>query len=109
MKNFSQLLKNSTLSANPKSQDHVLGLYSDAFGVDSAKIGISKQTNEISFGSFLKSRKSSRLTSKPSFETPGDFTDEPLERQFADDKLCTFFIPANFTEFYRTRTKAIRL
>jgi hypothetical protein len=65
----------------------ILGLDGNSLGVDSGQVGVFKQGNEVSLGSFLKGSDGGRLESEISLEILGDFSDQSLEREFSDEEL----------------------
>ena len=77
----------SALSSDPSCQLDVFGHDGDSLGVDGAQVGVFKETDEVSFGGFLKGHDGGGLESKISLEVLGDFSDESLEGKFSDEKL----------------------
>lgn len=55
--------------------------------MDGTKIGIFKEGHEVSFGGFLKSEYGGGLETKIGFKILSDFSNQPLERQFSDEKF----------------------
>eukprot|EP01036_Dinobryon_divergens_P039607 gene39607-biopygen31572 len=60
---------------------------SDAFGVDSTKVGVLKKTYKISLCSFLECKDCRSLETKISLEVLSNFTNKTLEWKLADEKL----------------------
>ena len=75
------------LSTDPTCQLDVLGHDSDPLGVDGAQVGVLKETYEVSLAGFLKSSNSRALEPQVGLEILGNFTDEPLEGELADEEL----------------------
>ena len=86
------------LSTDAASQLDVLWHDGDTLGVDGSQVGVFKQANEVSFGGFLKSTDSRGLEAQVGLEVLGDFTDETLEGQLADEQLGGFLVASDFTE-----------
>lgn len=76
-----------TFTTDTSGQLDVFWHDGDTFGVDGAQVGVFKETNQVSFGSFLKSHDGRGLESKVGFEVLGDFTNQSLEGQFADQQF----------------------
>ena len=66
--------------------------------MDSAKVGVFEQGNKVSLDGFLESTDSRRLEAKVRLEVLGDFTDETLEWQLADQELSRLLIATDLTE-----------
>ena len=58
---------------------------------------------------YLKGTDGCTLESEISFEVLSNFSDEPLEGQFADEKLSGFLVATNFTEGHGTRPVPVGL
>jgi hypothetical protein len=93
-----QLSHLSTFSANAASQLDVLWHNGNTFGVDSAQVGILKETDQVSLASFLQSQYRGTLESEISLEVLCNFTYETLEWQFPDEKFCALLVTSDFTE-----------
>ena len=57
-----------------------------------------KQRDKVSLNSFLESTDSRRLESEIGLEILGNFPDETLEGQFADQELSRLLVTTDFTE-----------
>ena len=68
-----------TLATDAAGKLDVLWHDGDTFGMDSAKVGVLKQANQVSLRCFLQSHNSRGLESEISLEVLGDLTDESLE------------------------------
>lgn len=88
----------STFATNTTSQLDVLGHDCDTFGVDSAQVGVLKQSNEVGLASLLEGQYGRALEAEISLEVLCDFTDQTLEWQFPDQKLSALLVTSDFTE-----------
>jgi hypothetical protein len=66
--------------------------------VDGSQVGVFKERDEVSLGGFLESHDGGGLEAEVGLEVLGDFTDETLEGQLADEELSGFLVATNFTE-----------
>jgi len=76
----------------------VLRLNGDTLGVDSAKVGILKEGDEVSLNGLLKSTDGGRLESEVRLEVLGDFTDETLEGELSDQELGGLLVTTDLTK-----------
>lgn len=97
----------STFASDAAGQLDVLGHNCDALGVDRAQVGVFKQTDQVGFAGFLEGTDGGRLEAQIGLEVLGDFTHQPLERQFADQQLRRLLVPTDFTQ--RDRTGAVTM
>jgi hypothetical protein len=74
-------------TADAAGQLDVLAHDSDALRVDGAQISVFKKGNQIGFRSLLKSQDRSALEAKIVLKILGDFTNQALERQLADQEV----------------------
>ena len=88
----------SSLSTDPTCQLDVLGHDGDPLGMNGAQVGVLEETNEVSLAGFLKSSNSRALEPQVGLEILGNFTDEPLEGEFADEKLSGLLVTTDLTE-----------
>jgi len=88
----------STFSTDAASELDILWHDSDTLGVDSAQIGVLKQSNEVSLTGLLESSNSSRLEPEISFEILSDFSHKTLEGQLPDEKLSRLLVSSDLTE-----------
>jgi hypothetical protein len=70
----------------------------NTLGVDSAKVGVFKERDEVCLNRLLKGTDGRRLEAEIGLEILSDFTDQALERQLADQKLGRFLVATDFTE-----------
>lgn len=88
----------STLTTDAAGKLDVLGHDGDTLGVNSAQVGVFKETYEVSLGCLLKGHDSRGLEAKISLEILSDFTDQTLEGELADEKLGTLLVTTNLTK-----------
>ena len=98
-----------TFTTDTPGQLDVLGHDGDTLGMDGAQVGIFKKTNQVSFRSFLESHDSAALETQVSLEVLSDLTDQPLEGQFADQKLSGLLVTTDLTESDGTGTVTMGL
>jgi hypothetical protein len=55
--------------------------------VDSAEVGVFKESNKVRLGSLLKGKDGTALKAKVSLVVLSDLTDKSLEWEFSDKKL----------------------
>ena len=65
----------------------VLGHDGDSLGVDGAEVGVLEERDQICFGSLLKGEDCLALESHFLLEFGGDFADQSLEGQLADEEI----------------------
>jgi hypothetical protein len=87
-----------TLSSNTTSQLNILWHDGDALGVDGAQVGIFEKTYQVSLASLLQSHDGGALETKIGLEILGDFTNETLEGQFADEEFGAFLVTPDFSK-----------
>jgi hypothetical protein len=88
----------SSLSTDTASQLDVLGHDGDTLGVDSAQVGVLKQTNKVGLGSLLKGHDGRRLEAEIGLEVLGDFTDQTLEGQLPDQQLSALLVTTDLSQ-----------
>ena len=88
----------SSLSSNSSGQLDVLGHDGDTLGMDSAQVGVLKQTNQVSLTGLLESHDSRGLESQISLEVLGNFSDQTLEWQLSDEKLSRLLVSSDLSE-----------
>ncbi|KAF4350065.1 hypothetical protein G4B88_000326 [Cannabis sativa] len=82
----------SSLASDSTSQLNILWHDRNSLSVDRTEISVFEETDQVSFGSFLKSRHSARLESKIGLEILSDFSDQSLEWKLADQKLGALLV-----------------
>ena len=90
--------KLSTLSTDTASQLDVLGHVGDTLGVDGAEVSVLKQTNQVSLACLLKGHDGRALEAQLSLEVLGDFTNQTLEGELADEELGALLVTTDLTE-----------
>ena len=88
----------SSLTTDTTGQLDVLWHDGDTLGVDSAQVGVLKQTNQISLAGLLESHNGRALESEISFKVLCDFTYQTLKGQFPDEQFSALLVPSDFTE-----------
>jgi len=88
----------SSLTADSSCQLDVLWHNGHTLGVNGAQVCVLKQTDQVSFAGLLKGTDGCTLEPEISFEVLSNFSDQPLERQFADEKLGGFLVATDLTE-----------
>ena len=99
----------SALSADAAGQLDVLGHDGDALGVDGAQVGVLEETDQVSLAGLLQGHDGRALETQIGLKVLGDFTDQALERQLADQKLGRLLVTTDLTESDRTGTVTVRL
>jgi histone H3 len=90
-------MKSEAVTSNSLGELEVFGHDSHSLGVDGAEVGILKERNEVSFGSFLESKHCLALESNLLLELSRDLSHQALEGQLADQQIsltqqiCTLF------------------
>lgn len=98
-----------TFTAYATGQLNVLGHDGDTLGVNGAQVGVLEQADQICFAGFLQCHHGRTLKAQIGLEVLGDFTNQPLERQLANQQLGAFLVPTNFSERHRSGPVAMRL
>jgi hypothetical protein len=70
----------------------------DTLGVDGAEVGVLEEGDEVSLNGLLESADGRGLEAEVGLEILGDFTDQALEGQLADQELRRLLIATNLTE-----------
>jgi len=66
--------------------------------VNRAQVGILKESDQVSLGSFLEGHDSGALEPQAALEVLGDFSDEALEGELSDEKLSRLLVTTDFSE-----------
>ena len=82
---------------------------SNSLSMNGTKISILKQTNKISFSSFLKSGNITALESEICFEILCDFTNKSLEWKLPYQKLSALLVLADLTKCDGSGTESVEL
>jgi hypothetical protein len=97
------------LSTDTTGELNVLRHDGNTLGVDSAKVRVLEEANEVSLGGFLKGKDGRSLETKVGLEILGDLTDETLERELADEQVSRLLVTTDLTESDGSRTVTVRL
>ena len=76
--------------------------------MDGAKVGVLKETNEVSLRSLLKGHDGRALEAEVGLEVLGNLTDETLEGELADEELSGFLVSPDLTESDGSGPVAVR-
>jgi hypothetical protein len=87
-----------SLPADPTGQLHVSGHDGDALGVDSAKVGVLEEADEVSLGRLLQGEDGGPLEAEVGLEVLRDLADEALEGQLADEELGGLLVSADLAK-----------
>ena len=88
----------SAFSTDSAGKLDVLWHDGHALGVDGAKVGVLKETDEVSLRRLLEGHDGRALKPEVSLEILGNLTDKTLEWQLADEKLGRFLVSPDLTE-----------
>ena len=81
----------------------------DTLGVDGAKVGVFEQADKVCLGCLLEGEDSGALEAKVGLEVLGDFTDQALEWQLADEEFRALLVATDFAEGDRSRAVTVGL
>ena len=87
----------------------VLGHDGDALGMDGAKVGVLKETDEVGLSSLLESIEGGTLEAHVGLEVLSDLANEALEGQLANEELGRLLVLANLAKSDSARAVAVRL
>ena len=99
----------SPLATDSPGQLDILGHDGNPLGMDGAQVGILKEGNQVSLAGFLKSSHSRALETQVSLEVLGNFTNQTLEWELADEKLSGLLVTTDLTESHSSRLVTVRL
>ena len=88
----------STLATDTAGKLDVLGHDGHTLGVDGAQVGVLEQTDEVSLAGLLEGHDGGRLEPEVGLEVLGDFTDQALEGELADQELGGLLVTTDLTE-----------
>lgn len=77
--------------------------------MDGAKVGVFEERDEVSLDRLLEGTDGGRLEAKIALEVLGNFTDQALEGQLADEEFGRFLVTTNLTKSDGTRLVAMGL
>lgn len=86
------------LAPESPSKLDILGLDGDALGMDGSEISVFKEGNEVGLGGLLEGTDGRRLEAQVCLKVLGDFTNQALERQFADQELGRLLVTTDLTK-----------
>lgn len=98
----------SALSPDTPCQLDILRHDGDPLGVDSAQVGVFEETYEVSFAGLLESHDGRGLEPEIGLEVLSYFSDEALERQFADEELSAFLVTTDLSKSDSSGTVPVR-
>jgi hypothetical protein len=75
-----------------------LTLDSNTLGVNSGKVGVLKEGDEVSLCRLLESHDGRRLETEVRLEVLGNLADQSLEGEFADEELGRLLVTTDFAE-----------
>jgi hypothetical protein len=101
-------MKLGAFTAEAASERQILGLDGDPLGVNGGQVGVLEKRDEVGLAGLLKSQHSRGLETEVGLEVLSDFSDEPLERQLADQELSGLLVPSDFTECDSAWTEPVR-
>ena len=87
-----------TLATKTTGELNVLGLDGDTLGVDGAKVGIFKEGDKVGFDGFLEGTDGGGLEAEVRLEVLGDFTDQTLEGELADQELGRLLVATDLAK-----------
>ena len=80
-----------------------------SFGVDGTQVGILKERDEVGLNGFLEGTDGRTLEAEVGLEILSNLTDETLEGELSDQKLCALLVPTDLAKSDRSRLVAMRL
>jgi len=98
-----------TLSTDTTGELNVLRHDCDTLGVNGTQVGILEQSNKISLRGLLESQHGTALESKIALEILGNFTNQTLEGQLADEKVGGLLVTTDLTKSDSSGTVSVRL
>jgi len=87
-----------TLSTDTAGKLDVFGHNGDTLGVDGAQVGVLKQSHKVCLTGLLESTNGSTLEAKIGLEVLGNFSDQALEGQLADQQLSRLLVSPDLTK-----------
>jgi len=87
-----------TFSSDSPSQLDIFGHDGNPLGVNGAQVGVLKESDQVSLGSFLEGHDGRALEPQVGLEVLGDFSDESLEGELSDEELGRLLVPTDFSE-----------
>ena len=90
------------LATDTAGQLDVLGHDGDTLGVDGAQVRVFEEPDEVGLGSLLEGHDGRGLEPEIGLEVLGDFTDQALEGQLADEEFGALLVTTDLTESHGT-------
>jgi hypothetical protein len=87
-----------TLSLDAMGKLDVLGHDGAMLGMDSAQVGVFKESNQVCLRSLQESHEGRGLEREVCLEVLGDFTDKVLEGQLTDEELSGLLVVTDLRE-----------
>ena len=97
------------LATDTAGQLDVLGHDGDTLGMDGTQVGVLEESYEVCLGSLLEGHDGGGLESEVGLEVLGDFTDQALEGQLADEQLGRLLVATDLTKSHGTGTVTMGL
>ncbi len=98
-----------TLAADSSGQLDIFRHDGDSLGVDGAQVGVFEKTHQVGLASLLQGHDGRALEAQIRLEVLGDFTDEALEGQLADEQLGALLVTTDFAKSDCARPVTMRL
>jgi len=86
------------LTTEATGQVDILGLDGNTLGVDGSQVGVLKERDEVGLGGLLEGTDGRGLEAEVGLEVLGDFTDETLEGELADQQLGRLLVATDLTK-----------
>ena len=99
----------AALSTNATGQLNVLGHDRHTLGVNGTQVRVFKETNEVSFRSFLQGKDGRSLETQITLEVLRNLTHQTLERQLADEQIGGLLVATDLTQSHSSGAVAMRL
>ena len=88
----------TALTADAACELDVLGHDGYSLGVDGAEVGVLEERDEVGLSGFLERDDSGPLEAEVVLEILGDFPNQSLERELADEELGGLLVPTDLAE-----------
>jgi histone H3 len=102
-------MRSGALTTDSAGELDVLWHDGDSLGVDGAEVGVFEETDQVGLGGFLEGEDSGALESEVVLVLSGNFTNESLEWELADEELGTLLESSDFTEGNGTWSESMGL
>ena len=94
-----------SLSSDSSGQLDVLWHDGDSLGVDGAQVGVFEEADQVGLRGLLQGTDGGRLEAQVRLEVLGDFTNQALEGQLADEQLRRLLVATNLTKSHLRNQK----